>query len=70
VIVLRALNLPEEFYFEKSNPELAKKSSHDLLKRLIFCTEDASMISRIGIGCGCYAKGHRQIAHIKDKMKS
>jgi hypothetical protein len=23
----------------------------------------------LGIGCGCYAKFHRQIAHIQDKVK-
>jgi hypothetical protein len=25
---------------------------------------------RIGIGCGCYAKFHRQVAHIQSKMES
>jgi hypothetical protein len=25
-------------------------------------------IKRIGIGCGCYARAHRQITHIKDLM--
>jgi hypothetical protein len=25
-------------------------------------------ITLIGIGCGCYAKFHRQVAHIQDKM--
>jgi hypothetical protein len=24
----------------------------------------------IGIGCGCYAKFHRQVAHIQSKMES
>ena len=24
----------------------------------------------LGIGCGCYAKFHRQIAHIQDRQKS
>lgn len=23
----------------------------------------------LGIGCGCYAKFHRQLAHIEDRMK-
>lgn len=24
---------------------------------------------KIGIGCGCYAKGHRQFAHVVDSMR-
>lgn len=74
VIVLHALNLPKEFYdLDMPFPDqpgiaipVAKK---DLFKRLVLCDDQGSMIQAIGIGCGCYAKGHRQIAHIKDRMK-
>lgn len=31
--------------------------------RLIFYN-----VEHIGIGCGCYAKGHRQIAHIASRV--
>lgn len=32
---------------------------------------EPSCIERIGVGCGCYAKLHRQIAHINDsRMQS
>lgn len=26
-------------------------------------------IDPVGVGCGCYAKFHRQVAHIEDKRK-
>lgn len=26
-------------------------------------------LKQIGIGCGCYSKFHRQIAHIKDRLQ-
>lgn len=31
-------------------------------------TDTGAPITLIGIGCGCYAKFHRQVAHIQDKM--
>lgn len=35
--------------------------------KLIFC-KGTKPHGFIGIGCGCYAKGHRQIAHITDRV--
>lgn len=42
--------------------------------KLIIYTNDASppgykLIRQIGIGCGCYARFHRQVAHIQDRKK-
>lgn len=30
---------------------------------------DQAMVIFLGIGCGCYAKFHRQVAHIKDSVE-
>jgi hypothetical protein len=30
---------------------------------------DAMIGSYIGIGCGCYGKAHRQVAHVKEAMR-
>ena len=38
-------------------------------RRLIVADSNDQRISHIGIGCGCYAKFHRQIAHIVDATK-
>lgn len=38
-------------------------------KRLIIFKDDHKEYPSIGIGCGCYAKFHRQIAHIQSRMK-
>lgn len=42
----------------------------DFWKCLIFCHDNATSLDRIGIGCGCYARGHRQIAHIEDNIRA
>lgn len=31
--------------------------------------QDQVMVVYLGIGCGCYAKFHRQVAHIKDSIE-
>ena len=57
VIFVRSLTLPKGFEdFET--------------QRLIFCDSTGTQLDRVGIGCGCYAKGHRQIAHILDSFKT
>jgi len=60
-IRIHGLALPKEFY--------EFKDSHDLIRRLVFSYENGSAVTYIGIGCGCYAKGHRQISHIRDNLK-
>jgi hypothetical protein len=30
---------------------------------------DAMIGSYVGIGCGCYGKAHRQVAHVKEAMR-
>lgn len=56
VILVRSLKLPQPF------------DDFDT-RRLILCDSRGTQLYRVGIGCGCYSKGHRQIAHILDSFK-
>jgi len=54
---------PSEFTI-KYVPKNFKLPNEIDVKRTILKSSD----NRIGIGCGCYAKFHRQIAHIVDRQ--
>jgi hypothetical protein len=68
VIRIDGLKLQKEIYYSPmGNSEKERKNR---LKRFIFCDDNGSALNYIGIGCGCYAKAHRQIAHIVDNVRS
>lgn len=35
--------------------------------RLIFCDSQGKYLQSIGLVCGCYARAHRQLAHVNDQ---
>lgn len=55
---------------EVSLPEGLKKTDSNVLFNRLNADFYPDRGPYIGIGCGCYAKGHRQVAHITSAIKT
>lgn len=60
-IEVGAYDLPEEVPWTKTIINLQFRQKSD--------EEGYLVAAYLGIGCGCYAKFHRQVAHIKDSVE-